>query len=111
MPKISEKVAFHLPMGGLACSDRGYSPLALPWRHYCHSAVPNYQYFIHLISFPFYSLDRFEYINFVKTSAFSRELLDANLGSNLVITKPGVPNSWVELPVRSIAGTEIELVT
>ena len=25
MPKISEKISFHLPMGGLACSDGGYS--------------------------------------------------------------------------------------
>ena len=28
--KDLQKIAFHLPTGGLACSDGGYSPLALP---------------------------------------------------------------------------------
>ena len=33
IPNISEKITFHLPTGGLVCSDGGYSPLALSWRH------------------------------------------------------------------------------
>ena len=31
MPKISERIALHLPMGGQACAERGaIAPLALP---------------------------------------------------------------------------------
>ena len=30
MPEISEKIVFHLPTWGLACSEGGYSLLALP---------------------------------------------------------------------------------
>ena len=34
MPKIYEKIVFHLPTGGLACSDgRAIALQALPWRH------------------------------------------------------------------------------
>ena len=40
--QVSEK--FHLPTGRLACSDGGYSPLALPWRHLCSDESPNIMY-------------------------------------------------------------------
>ena len=35
MPSISEKTVLHLSTRGLACSEGGYTPLALPWRHHC----------------------------------------------------------------------------
>ena len=33
MPKISEKIVFHLPTGASMLRRGGYGPLALPWRH------------------------------------------------------------------------------
>ena len=41
MQKISEKIVFHLPMGG-------YSPLALPWRHLWFSIAIKYKLLIAL---------------------------------------------------------------